>query len=60
MMTAENPFGDVPEHFNFAHDVVERWGAEHPDALALWWVNEAGTQQRKITFGQMAQAARRA
>ncbi|MCL2640292.1 MAG: AMP-binding protein, partial [Phycisphaerales bacterium] len=59
-MKTENPFVDVPELYNFTHDVVERWGAEHPDRLALWWVNEAGVQERKITFGEMAAAGRRA
>ncbi|MCL2648717.1 MAG: AMP-binding protein [Phycisphaerales bacterium] len=57
---AKTLFDDVPECFNFTHDVVERWGAERPDNLALWWVNEAGTQQRKITFAEMAAAGRRA
>jgi len=60
MMPTENPFGAVPEHFNFTHDVVERWGRQQPAALALWWVDEAGTQERKITFAAMSQAARRA
>jgi medium-chain acyl-CoA synthetase len=57
---AVSPFPEVPAHFNFTHDVLERWAAEQPEAVALWWVNEQATEERKITFAEMGRLARRA
>ncbi len=51
---------DVPTYFNFSHDVVERLAAERPDALALWWIDETGLVEQKITFSDMASRLRRA
>ena len=39
----------VPEHFNFAYDVVDAWAETHPDKLALLWTNDEGTEKR-FTF----------
>jgi acyl-coenzyme A synthetase/AMP-(fatty) acid ligase len=39
---------DVPESYNFAFDVVDRWG-EDPQKLAMLWVNEHGDEKR-LTF----------
>ena len=50
---------EPPTHFNFARDVIERWAHERPDALALWWVDESGRQE-KISFRQLADDLRRA
>jgi acyl-coenzyme A synthetase/AMP-(fatty) acid ligase len=36
---------DVPEHYNFAFDVVDRWG-EEAQRLAMLWVNERGDEKR--------------
>ena len=36
----------VPEYFNFAGDVIDKW-AEDPEKLALWWVDDAGTEARR-------------
>ena len=47
-------------YFNFASDVIERRGQEHSDRLALWWVEEAGRAELKITFGELADRLRRA
>jgi acetyl-CoA synthetase/medium-chain acyl-CoA synthetase len=49
----------VPPHFNFARDVVEIWAQRRPDALALWWVNEMGSEA-KFSFAQLAEQLRRA
>ena len=50
---------DVPEHFNFAVDVVDRWARE-PDRLALIAVNAAGEESRysfnDISLSSMALA----
>src|SRR5262245_23274126 len=35
---------EVPEHYNFAVDVVDRWG-EDARKLAMLWVNEQGDEK---------------
>ena len=45
---------EVPERFNFAREVIGRW-AKDPDKLAMWWLNDDGSQERKITYGQFAE-----
>lgn len=42
----------VPEKFNFAYDVMDRWAAEQPDKLALLWTNDRG-EERRYTFGDI-------
>ena len=42
----------VPEHFNFAYDVVDRWAEEQSDKPALLWTNEAG-EERQFSFREM-------
>ena len=42
----------VPEHFNFAYDVVDAWAKKDADKRAMLWVNEAG-EERTFTFGEM-------
>ena len=42
----------VPEHFNFAYDVVDAWAKEDADKRAMLWTNEAG-EERTFTFGEM-------
>jgi acyl-coenzyme A synthetase/AMP-(fatty) acid ligase len=39
---------EVPEHYNFAFDVVDRWG-EDAQKLAMLWVNEQG-DEKHLTF----------
>ena len=39
---------EVPEHYNFAFDVVDRWG-EDAQKLAMLWVDEQGNEKR-LTF----------
>jgi acetyl-CoA synthetase/medium-chain acyl-CoA synthetase len=51
---------DVPPHFNFAHDVIERLAQTTPDALALWWIDEGTVPERKITFAEMGNLLRQA
>lgn len=46
----ENP----STHFNFAVDVMEKWERERPDSPALWWVDENGLREKKITFSTLA------
>ena len=48
---------DVPEHFNFGADVVDRWAREG-DKLALIWRDEAGAE-RRFTFAEIARRSNR-
>ena len=42
----------VPEHFNFAYDVMDEWAREWPDGLALLWTNDEGAEIR-ATFSDL-------
>lgn len=42
----------IPEHFNFAYDVMDVWAKEDPDRLALLWTNDQGKEIR-ATFAQL-------
>jgi len=48
---------EVPEFFNFAGDVIDKW-AEDPDKLAMLWVDDAGTEVKK-TFLDISKASKR-
>ena len=42
----------IPDHFNFADDVMDVWAEEKPDGLALLWTNDEGAEIR-TTFAQL-------
>ncbi|MCM1022165.1 MAG: AMP-binding protein [Muribaculum sp.] len=42
----------VPENFNFAYDVVDRWAEIEPNKPALLWTNDRG-DCHQFTFGEM-------
>ena len=42
----------IPEHFNFAYDVMDQWAVERPEGLALLWTNDQGAEIR-ATFAQL-------
>jgi len=42
----------IPEHFNFAYDVMDVWAKEDPDRLALLWTNDQGEEIR-ATFAEL-------
>lgn len=48
-----------PERFNFARDVVDGWAERDPDHLALLWVDDHGSEERR-SFAEVAAASRRA
>lgn len=48
---------NVPDHFNFGTDVVDRWAREH-DGPALIWCNEAG-EERVYSYAEMARLSDR-
>ncbi|MEW6276726.1 MAG: AMP-binding protein, partial [Bacillota bacterium] len=41
---------EVPEYFNFARDVFDKW-AQDPGKLAMWWIDDFGNE-RKITYAE--------
>lgn len=43
----------VPEHFNFAYDVVDVIANESPDKLAIIWVDDNG-ERRNFTFSDLS------
>jgi len=49
----------APKDFNFVANVMEEWARRAPDALALWWVDENGRRQRKITVSDIVADAHR-
>ena len=48
---------DVPEYFNFAGDVIDKW-AQNPDKLAMLWVNDDGLEIKR-TFLDFSNASKR-
>ena len=49
----------VPDHFNFAYDVMDRWAEEQPDKLALLWTNDEGECIR-FSFTDLREQSNRA
>ncbi len=50
----------VPEYFNFATDVMDRWAKIQPDVPGLWHVDTITGTETKITFRQLADLSIRA
>ena len=48
----------VPDHFNFAFDVLDEMARETPDARALQWCNPAG-EERSFTFADISRESGR-
>ncbi len=44
---------EIPSHFNFGSDVIDRWAQERPDHLALIWCDAEG-RERRFTFADIA------
>ncbi|XP_053132732.1 acyl-coenzyme A synthetase ACSM3, mitochondrial-like isoform X2 [Hemicordylus capensis] len=61
---SEALFKDVPEHFNFAVDVLDKWSQRDKDGRrppnpALWWVGDQGDEVR-WTFEELGFFSRKA
>ena len=50
---------DVPEYYNFASDVIDKW-AQQPDKLAMLWVGQRGEAEERITFADFARRSSQA
>ncbi|MCL6611379.1 MAG: AMP-binding protein [Peptococcaceae bacterium] len=48
---------EVPEYFNFARDVLDKW-AEDPDKLGMWWIDDYGHEVKK-TFRELCDDSRK-
>ncbi len=42
----------VPDHFNFAYDIVDEWARQAPDKKALCWTNDKG-EHIDFTFAEL-------
>ncbi len=49
----------VPEKFNFAYDVVDRYARENPDKPAMVWCDDKGAEAR-FSFKEMSEASNKA
>jgi len=49
---------EAPAKFNFARDVIDVWGAKNAEHLALWWIDDHGTEIKR-TFAELAERSRR-
>ena len=49
----------IPEHFNFAYDVMDEWAKEKPEKLALLWTNDEGESIR-FSFSDLKEQSDRA
>lgn len=48
----------APEKFNFARDVLDVWAEKDPTNLALWWIDDHGTEIKR-TFAELCERSRR-
>ena len=48
---------EIPEKFNFARDVIDKW-AEDPQKLAMKWVNDEGLE-KDVTFADFSLRSRK-
>lgn len=56
-MASETDLLAVPADFNWAYDVIDRWG-DDPNKLAMRWIGPAG-ELCEITFAQFAERSNR-
>lgn len=49
----------IPDNFNFAYDVIDRYAAEAPKAEALVWCDDKG-EEKIFTFGELAKEINKA
>lgn len=48
----------IPEHFNFAYDVMDKWAEEQPDKQAMLWTNDHD-ECRRYSFGDLKELSDR-
>ena len=50
---------NIPQNFNFAYDVIDRYAKEVPEKRALVWCNDEG-EERFYNFKQISEASQKA
>ena len=48
----ENFKVEIPDNFNFAYDVIDRYAAENPQKIAFIWCDDYGNE-KIMTFGEL-------
>jgi len=48
---------EVPEYFNFAGEVIDKWAAD-PDKLAMLWIDDTGREEKR-TFQDISVASKK-
>jgi acyl-coenzyme A synthetase/AMP-(fatty) acid ligase len=49
---------NVPDQYNFARDVIDRWAEKDPQKRAMLWVDDDGNETER-TFADISRASRR-
>ena len=50
---------NIPEHFNFAYDIVDEWARQDENKPALVWCDDDGNEKR-FSFGDISRMSNRA
>ena len=48
---------DPPERFNFARDIIDKWGESTPSKTAIFWVDDDGNE-KELTFAGLSARSR--
>ena len=48
----------IPENFNFAYDIVDRYAKDEPQKRALVWCDDAG-EEKTFTFKEMSDMSKK-
>ena len=48
---------DPPERFNFARDMIDKWGESDPSKPAIFWVDDDGNE-KELTFAGLSVRSR--
>jgi len=49
----------VPDHFNFAYDVLDVYSEQEPERTALVWSDDRHLEDQRITFGELQKRTNR-
>ncbi|HQJ06319.1 MAG TPA: AMP-binding protein, partial [Spirochaetota bacterium] len=47
---------NIPQNFNFAYDVSDKWACEDPDRIALIWTNDKN-EKKTFSFKTLSEYA---
>lgn len=49
----------LPNNFNFAHDVVDFWANQSPSLRAMRWISQDGKEMRELDFAYFSRQSQR-